>query len=535
MATRKSPNNINFISLKKFISTNRNLILSSLSVFLLGLFLRTYNLLSIPIFVDEAIYVRWSQVMRSVSSLRFLPLSDGKQPLFMWVTIPFLKLFSDPLIATRMVSVVSGMINLIGIFILVLVLFKNKKIALAAAFLYAISPFSVFFDRMAMADSMLSMFITWSMLLAILTSKTRRLDMAMLTGFALGGAWLTKSPAIFFILLLPITYLTSGLSLFNKNDRLEILKLVGLWVVSWLIAFGLYNILRLGPEFHMIALRNKDYIFSLEEILNQSLVPFINNVTKIREWYWLLLPGSVFLAAVCGFFLGAKRYWREFIILFVWAFVPVLVQAEFAKVVTSRYILFTLTPLFIFAAYFIGQLIKIKGSAYIFALVIISLPALWIDYLLLTDPNSAPLPNDERAGYVEGWTSGYGIREVAEYVKNEKRNDPNIGILVATEGYFGTLPDGLMIYLSDIPGVVVKGVGFPIYSIEDSLAIAKRSGNKAYLVVNSTRLIVGPETLGLKLINSYPKAVAPSGKQESLLLFEVTDKAMEVNALQHSR
>lgn len=151
-----------------------------------------------PIFGDEAIYIRWSQVMRAEPSLRFVPQSDGKQPLFMWVTIPLLKLFNDPLFAGRLLSVYCGVITTAGVVILSLLLFKSEKISLSSGLIYAISPFTVFFDSMALSDSMLSMFGTWSLLFAVITVKKVRLDTAMLTGFCLGGALLTKSPATFF-------------------------------------------------------------------------------------------------------------------------------------------------------------------------------------------------------------------------------------------------------------------------------------------------------------------------------------------------
>ncbi|PJC29059.1 hypothetical protein CO053_01275, partial [Candidatus Shapirobacteria bacterium CG_4_9_14_0_2_um_filter_40_11] len=38
---------------------------------------RLFHLTIIPVFCDEAIYIRWAQVMRAVQSLRFLPLTDG--------------------------------------------------------------------------------------------------------------------------------------------------------------------------------------------------------------------------------------------------------------------------------------------------------------------------------------------------------------------------------------------------------------------------------------------------------------------------
>src|SRR3989344_8489093 len=133
-----------------------------MAILLLAILLRTYNIFSIPIFADEAIYIRWAQVMRAVSSLRFLPLDDGKQPLFMWLMIPFLKVIGDPLLAGRTLSMLAGLGTLTGIFLVTLRLFKNKKTAILAALIYAVSPFTVFFDRMALVDSLLMCFGVWS-------------------------------------------------------------------------------------------------------------------------------------------------------------------------------------------------------------------------------------------------------------------------------------------------------------------------------------------------------------------------------------
>src|SRR3989304_5055281 len=134
----------------------RNPLLTCVLILILGLFLRLYNLTIFPVFADEAIYIRWAQVMRAEQNLRFLPLSDGKQPLFMWLEIPFLKVFSDPLVAGRIVSVFSGLGTLVGIFVLTELFFRSRKISFMASLIYAISPFSVFFYRFALPGSLLS-------------------------------------------------------------------------------------------------------------------------------------------------------------------------------------------------------------------------------------------------------------------------------------------------------------------------------------------------------------------------------------------
>ena len=84
---------------------------------------RIQNINAIPVFADEAIYVRWSQVIKNVETLRFIPLTDGKQPLFMWLTVPFFKLTTDPLFAGRLVSIISGLFLSISLFLLYSLIF----------------------------------------------------------------------------------------------------------------------------------------------------------------------------------------------------------------------------------------------------------------------------------------------------------------------------------------------------------------------------------------------------------------------------
>jgi len=51
------------------------------------------------------------------AALRFISLTDGKQPMQTWLTLPLLRLIDDPLVAGRTLSGVAGfLLLLIGIF-----------------------------------------------------------------------------------------------------------------------------------------------------------------------------------------------------------------------------------------------------------------------------------------------------------------------------------------------------------------------------------------------------------------------------------
>lgn len=516
--------------IKEFSRIHKKSLIILIFIFVFALFLRLYNLTVIPIFADEAIYIRWAQVMRAEPTLRFLPLADGKQPLFMWLVIPFLKIISDPLISGRLVSVLSGMGTLLGVLILSWILFKSQKVSLISGLTYAISPFSIFFDRLALVDSMLAFFGVWTFIFAVLAVKKLRLDSAIMSGFFLGGALLTKSPAIFFALLLPTSIIFSKLpnKLGERFNRISVL--VFLFTFTYLIAFGIYNILRLGPNFHMIGIRNKDYVYPLSHVFSSPLDPLRPFLDRSLEYLRILGPSVLVILIILGIFAGFKAKFKETILLFIWALLPILVVSEFSKTMTARYIYFSIPYLFILASLSLTLPFKSvfrKKLTFSFLvnslLVVFVVLALFFDFQLLTDPQSADLPRSERSGYLEEWTAGYGIKEVANLIRQEYKNDPEKKIVVGTEGFFGTLPDGLQIYLNDLPAVTVIGVGLPIYEVPVQLSDSKNAGNKTYLVVNNSRFFGNPQDLVLKLLAVYGKAVQPNGFREALLFFEVSN------------
>lgn len=525
--------------IKKILNEWRVTIFLGILILMVALVLRLYHLDLLPVFADEAIYVRWAQVMRAEPTLRFVPLSDGKQPLFMWSTIPFLKLISNPVIAGRMVSVLAGVGSLIGVFVLTYYLFKSKKAALVASLIYATSPFSVFFDRMALVDSMLTMFGVWILLLAILTVRTLRLDFAMLTGFALGGALLTKSPALFFTLLIPSVYFLSKWP--KKKDEIifHLVKLMSLTVVIYVIGYGMFNILRLGPNFHMLGIRNQDYVFPLNHLWTNPKDPFIFHFHRSLQWLWIMGPSVFVVLVVVGFGGNIKKYWKQLLVVGLWGMGPLLAQSMFARVFTARYVLFSIPPLMVVAATTYLSLVSAatKGklkNIFLMMLAVFVIHAVYINWFLLTDIEAAPLPRGERSGYLEEWTAGTGIAEVAELIKQEWDKDPTGTIVVGTEGYFGTLPDALQAYLNDFKDIIVIGIGIDIKSLPDSLFESKKAGNRTYLVINDSRLIADSDELGLELIKVFPKAKRPQGSekyielgpQDSLNFYEVTEEAI---------
>ena len=497
-------------------------ILLSLILVFTYFFVRVQNLNSIPVFGDEAIYVRWSQIIKNEETLRFIPQTDGKQPLFMWSTATLLRFAYDPLLTGRFVSVLAGFFTLVGIFLTSCILidftfpfrdplqfikesfFDNFSYGFIATLIYIFLPFSFFFDRLALADSMLSMFGIWSLFFSLLLAKFRRLDLSLILGMILGLAWLTKSPAIYFIVLSVLTYL-----IFNYRR----LKTIFLPLISAFISFLIYNILRLGPQFNMIASRNRDYVWSFSEILKHPFDPLTPHLSDTLTIFGQYISWPLLIFSLIGLFLFLfYQKNRQVVTVFLWFFLPLIANCAMAKVFTARYILFTLPPLIILFGTGLSVFFKTNFGRSLFVLILLIPNIIWIKKISL-NPFSVTLPSTE-TGYLSDWTSGWGIKQASEYLKTRSLQ---ANVIVGTEGSFGTLPDGLQIYTDHVNQLTVIGYGLGFTQIPDGLINAKKFGDEVYLLINQSRLALNSDQLDkLTLVNKYSKP-----KNDNLLLYRL--------------
>jgi 4-amino-4-deoxy-L-arabinose transferase-like glycosyltransferase len=498
-------------------------------ILLLGLIIALYfvfrlpNLTYQPIFADEAIYIRWAQIMKSEPTLRFLPLSDGKTPLFMWTMMPVFKIIEDPLLAGRLLAVFSGIATLLGVFILGLAFF-NKRVALFSAFLVATTPYVVFFDRMALVDTMLASFVIWSILTSLLLVRFPRIDLAMFLGYLLGGGLLTKTPGMFNVVTVPLAMLTLNFSPKGRIGR--VLKSAGLFVIAIAVGMGIYNILRLGPGFTNLNSRNQDYVRNPLDLLNNPLDPLLPHLGDVVEW-WSLFFGYPLVAAIfAGVVFAFLKKNKYILTILVMALVPMLIQMALLRTFTARYLLFSVAPLLVVAAFGIDNILtsikRFKKTAVVAVVLLLLVWPVYFANKLFYDIENAPLPKNERRGYLEDWTSGYGLREIAEFLEGESKKGL---IIVGTEGSFGTLPDGLSIYFDKNRQVVFKPGNS---SLSEELR-AEATKSATFYVANKSRF---PEyTESVETLAVYEKAQPKDSKykRDAMLLLKVYPRPEDQN------
>lgn len=130
-----------------------------LLIILIGFILRFYNLSGIPISLnhDETAigYNAYSIFKTGADEYgKFLPLSlksfgDWKLPIYPFVDILPIAIFGLNEFAVRLPSAIAGLLAIPLIFIISNQIFKNRQIALLAALFLAVSPWGIFFSRIA--------------------------------------------------------------------------------------------------------------------------------------------------------------------------------------------------------------------------------------------------------------------------------------------------------------------------------------------------------------------------------------------------
>ncbi|KKQ29071.1 MAG: Dolichyl-phosphate-mannose-protein mannosyltransferase [Candidatus Levybacteria bacterium GW2011_GWA1_37_16] len=438
---------------------------------------RFYSILSLPIFTDEAIYIRWAQIAKQDANWRFISLTDGKQPMLIWLMMIALRFVQDPLLAGRVVSVGAGFLTLIGMYFLGKEIFRSNKIGLISSALYVIFPMALVYDRMALYDSLVGTFAVWALLLVVLLIRKIRLDIALIFGMVVGGGVLTKTNAFFSLYLLPASLIL--LDWKEKGLRNRLTKWLFLVIIAVVIVYGFYFILRLSPFFHIISEKNAIFVYPFKEWLKHPLEFFIGNWKALWDWTIRYLTWPFFALAIASFFLS-KSFLREKIVLFLWFIIPIVALGLFGKTLFPRFIFFMILPLLPLIAFSLVNIYTKFKMLYVFLifLFLVFVLAFKTDYLILKDFANAQIPISDRNQYLTDWPAGGGVNGVVEFFKREVGKGK---IYVATQGTFGLMPYALEIYLVNNPNIKIDGY-WPVGDVIPAKAIEKSKKIPTYFL-----------------------------------------------------
>ncbi|MDO8621134.1 MAG: glycosyltransferase family 39 protein [Candidatus Levybacteria bacterium] len=436
-----------------FVKKNRLAILIFTILTALFFASRLYNILSLPIFTDEAIYTRWSQIAKNDANWRFISLTDGKQPMFVWLDIVSMRIIQEPLLAGRLVSVFGGFFTMIGLFFLGREVFYNRLAGFTSAIAYLIYPFALVYDRMALYDTLVGTFAVWALYFSIVLVRRLRLDTALILGMVTGAGVLTKTSGFFNIYLLPFF-----LFIFKWNEKRKMtrfLRWVGLSSIAVVLTYGYYSIVKLSPFANIIDEKNAIFVYPFRDWLIHPFTFLYGNLVGQWDWFTKYITPSGIVLIVLSFLISLK-FFREKIFLVLWFAIPFIALALFGRVLYPRFILFmtlSLLPLIGFSIYQLIDIVKNKWLLTLLFLLLLIIP-IRVDYFILQKFSQAPIPDSDLNQYSNDWPSGDGIRESINFFEEQARKGK---IYIATQGTFGLLPYSLEIYLNKNKNITIQG------------------------------------------------------------------------------
>ncbi|MDH5533913.1 MAG: phospholipid carrier-dependent glycosyltransferase [Candidatus Pacebacteria bacterium] len=471
------------------------------------------GLTSLPVFADESIYVRWAQlIMDEPARYALFPLNDGKTPLFIWSLLPFQYLFSDQLYAARLVSVLVGLGQVFTMGWLIKLLGGKKKTQYLGMFFTAILPFWYFHHRMALMDGMMTLWLSLAMggaiklgqgknkLSKVLKFKFTKADIkwTIFTGVSFGLAMLTKLPAILFVPALGLSALFADKLNFEKWFVASLKVAVGV-----VIGLFLFVLLKLHPAFGQLFSRGGDFLYPLSEVLGGAWKETIISLPNYLNYFVNYLTVPLIALVIAALFSPRNKKTHHLLLLLGLIFLaPMMLMG---KVVYPRYLmsaslLFTLSATLSFENFYVhlekqkNQFKKIGGQLILILMFanIVGASGVYM-YQSIFDSDSTPFVSADKEQYLYKWSSGHGIKEAVVMIEDMAKTEK---IAVATEGYFGTLPDAILMYMHghDVTNLYVDGVGYPVKEISEKFLDRAKEFDRTLLVVNSNRMeLVGYE------------------------------------------
>lgn len=364
---------------------------------------------------------------------------DGKQPLLIWLTGLSSLIFQNPVIAGRLISLISGLFSVSGIY-LIGKTFRSEKTGIIAAGLYCISPFFLVYDSLVLMDGLLLALNIWSVYFVFKTAKTRNLLYAVFAGILTGLGLLTKTSANFWLMLLP-----AGILLLPDFSRKRILKYLISILIIILLSKIIESLLRFSSYYGMIASKNSEFFGSINDLMQNPFKLALPNIYKIADWYVNYIGIGIWIFAFISGFLKSKRLILYFGLT---VFIPTVIMIFMGKQLYPRHLLFMVWPVLFMAAAGAVDLmdaVKQKKRLLLILMVIIGavcLTPLYTDYKLISDYQNAPIPKIDRWQLISGRPAGIGLERLVKFL--EKYSDRKVAVM--TDMPIGILPDGPAVF-----------------------------------------------------------------------------------------
>jgi 4-amino-4-deoxy-L-arabinose transferase-like glycosyltransferase len=407
-------------------------------------FLRLFHIMSLfPILIDESIYLRWTEIIVHQGQW-FVSLLDAKQPLSYWIyaLVRMAAPGMDPLLGPRLVSVCAGLGSTALLFRLGR-RFSGEIAGFIAAFLYAVMPFGVLYDRLAYTDALVNLcgIATTVASMEYFAASSPGTGGALQLGLLLGAGFSVKST---FALLLWVPLLAAVL-LGRHRRRLTVIRLLQIYGTAVILPALSFLCVPNAPMFQVnnLLVHHTNFFPPAAFLLAHPFVNFPENGRLVWQYAncYVTLPVAC-AGMVSAIYLVARRR-REAMLLSLAIAVPLLTEILLLWFLHSRYVFAFVWPIVALTALALGDLRR--RSVALALTAAIAAPALMASCVMLRNPRNQLHAIEVDEFLSSGPYSGYGIAEAVAYLKKESGAMP---VTVLTDPLFGTPADAIHAYLN---------------------------------------------------------------------------------------
>jgi 4-amino-4-deoxy-L-arabinose transferase-like glycosyltransferase len=396
-------------------------LLTLLSVCLLLLIytaVRLHHLMALPLFIDESFHIETAQRAADGHWLE----SAGHGRFFrVWYNAILGVDTASAGWVTRAGTVVIGLLGVAAFYGLVRAMASHRA-GLIAVIIWTLAPYLVFYERMALADPLLSSLSVVAVWLAWRLARQPARRWAILLGLMLPLLILAKASGIVWLPLPAVTLLLIP----GWRERVRLGALA-------------YGTAALTGGLPLAALRLRGYnYFGLASVFTQQSTTHLsdrlwNNARSIwtSDVAYLGLP-VVLLAVAGGLYWLWQRPRPALWALAIWG-MGAGGTLVFGRLVNSRYALNQVAWVLLPLAVGIGLVIKRwpRGQPVIYAAVGIGLAAAYGPFLLTAwnDAADLPLTTSDQGEYIKYDSSGYGVTEIGAQLRQMDEPLPTLGLV----------------------------------------------------------------------------------------------------------
>lgn len=437
-----------------FWPTDRKWLALTLLAAALAAILRSIRLMSLfPILVDEAIYLRWAEIVQH-RHIWFISLLDAKPPLSTWIYAGVRLVFPDqPLLGSRIVSVIAGTLC---VFVLYRIgfLLAGYRAGVSTGFLYAVLPFGVFYDRIAYVDALVNLAGACLIYAALIAfgAPTLSWRRTLMTGLVFGIGLFIKTT----IGLFALAPLAIGVYLYRRSVRTLIPHIAAIYAVAALFLLWLQLAIPSGPTFatNNILLHHTSFFTPLPVLAHYPLLNLSFNAALLAGYAKSYIGYTALIAMLAAIAALLARGCYLPVVIFAACTLPFGLVLACLEYFPSRYAFPLVWPELLLlgcaAAIPVNQR-RLRNLLYVATAMVFIAMAVQSARILRT-PELALHESDADEFLGPGPYSGSGVLGAIAMLRSEARRGP---ITVLTDPWWGPPTDAVFAYLNQRGGTQV--------------------------------------------------------------------------------